>query len=481
MNRLTAAPLGSYSYGDSAHADAATAVGSSWTASYDAAGDMTCRAATSATTCSGSSPTSAQLAYDNVGQLATWQNAPGSSPTQSASYLYDGEGNRVEQVATSNGTTTTTSYIGSLEEIATSGGTTTTTAYYGGLAESVNGALSYLLSDGLGSVSEAVSTNGTVSATQLYRPYGSVREQSGTLPTSKGYTGQRADSATSGLDYYGARYYDPMAGQFTSADTMLAGGLNRYAYVAGNPETANDPTGHILRPQTPTTHDFSSRLAYSEWLAQPSQHVYDSSIGNFWGDTAQYFLGTNTSRQSFHTIFQDSHASAGDKWKAAGVAGLTLVNDAVTITSMFAGDPEVGETIQAGDDGLLAANDARQGAAAAVDATTVAGDDTGGQTTRLWRAVEPGELADVQKYGDYNIHPNSTFKRFAFAQEDLDAFIEANPGRSYTKTYIDILTEKPDLMYRHPDPGGVGSAIGIDVYETPEFYDWFDIVHIVGG
>jgi filamentous hemagglutinin len=90
-------------------------------------------------------------------------------------------------------------------------------------------------------------------------------------------------------------------------------------------------------------------------------------------------------------------------------------------------------------------------------------------------------LADVQKYGDYNIHPNSTFKRFAFAQEDLDAFIEANPGRSYTKTYIDILTEKPDLMYRHPDPGGVGSAIGIDVYETPEFYDWFDIVHIVGG
>lgn len=109
---------------------------------------------------------------------------------------YDGAGQRVQQVATSSGATTTTSYIGSLEEVATTGTTTTTTAYYGGLAERVNGTLSYLLSDGLGSVSEAVSTaSGSVSATQLYGPYGAVRYQSGTLPTDKGYTGQRADTS----------------------------------------------------------------------------------------------------------------------------------------------------------------------------------------------------------------------------------------------------------------------------------------------
>ncbi|HEX8967830.1 MAG TPA: RHS repeat-associated core domain-containing protein, partial [Chloroflexota bacterium] len=122
-----------------------------------------------------------------------------------------------------------------------------TTTTYGGLALSVNGALSYTLSDGLGSVSEAVATSGasagSVSATQLYAPYGAVRYQSGTLPGTRGYTGQRADAAT-GLDDYGARYYDPLAGQFISADTTLAGGLNRYAYVAGNPTTYIDPTGH---------------------------------------------------------------------------------------------------------------------------------------------------------------------------------------------------------------------------------------------
>ena len=69
-----------------------------------------------------------------------------------------------------------------------------------------------------------------------------MRYQSGILPTDYGFTHQRADAAT-GLDDYGARSYDPVAGQFTSADTTLAGGLNRYAYVAGNPETLVDPTG----------------------------------------------------------------------------------------------------------------------------------------------------------------------------------------------------------------------------------------------
>lgn len=100
-------------------------------------------------------------------------------------------------------------------------------------------------------------------------------------------------------------------------------------------------------------------------------------------------------------------------------------------------------------------------------------------TTRLWRAVEPEELADVRRFGDYNIHPNSTFKRFAFDEKSLDNFINANPGRNYTKTYIDVPTDKLKYMTEHPDPGGVGRGIGIDVYETPEFYSWYNQVHVL--
>ena len=257
LNRLTSGPLGSYTYGDSAHLHAATSVSSGssqYTASYDAAGDMTCRAPSSATTCAGGSPTGQQLTWDAEGRLAAWQNTP-TSPTLSASYLYDGEGNRVVQQVTDSttGMTTTTSYIGSLETVTTNGTTTTTTDYAAAgnvLATSVSGTLSYLATNYEGSVVEALDGSGVVgvTASQLYAPYGGVRYASGALPTDYGYTRQRADAST-GLDYYGARYYDPLLGQFTSADTLLAGGtegLNRYAYVGGNPTSATDPSGHVI-------------------------------------------------------------------------------------------------------------------------------------------------------------------------------------------------------------------------------------------
>ncbi len=208
---------------------------------------MVCRAPTSSTTCAGTL-TGATLTYDNEGRLGTWQNTP-SSPTTTDSFLYDGEGNRVEQVAQQSGVgTTDTVYVGGLEEVTTTtptGGqpTTSTTAYYGSIALSVNGALSFLVSDHLGSAEEALDSGGHVTASRLYTPYGGSRYTSGTFPTEYGFTGYRADSAT-GLDYANARYYDPTAGQFISADTTLQGGLNRYAYVGGSPETRIDPSGH---------------------------------------------------------------------------------------------------------------------------------------------------------------------------------------------------------------------------------------------
>ncbi len=345
-------------------------IGSSWTASYDTNGEMLCRANGSATACVSAPQSGNVLAYDNEGRLTSWQNSPLGSSTDS--FLYDGEGKRVQQVATASGTTTTTTYVASLEEITTTGSTTTTSAYYGGLALSVTQAftstLSYILSDGLGSVSEAVTLDGTVAATQLYGPYGAVRYQNGTLPGTRAYTGQRADAVT-GLDYYNARYYDLIAGQFTSADTTLGGGLNHYTYVGGNPESATDPSGH--RPDSQTS-DYSSRLAYFQGCAQP--HTYFGSPQQFVADSGQFFLGTDTLSQSYRTIFQDPQASTQDKVKAAGVATFTLVTDVVTVGSMLAGDPMVGEDVQAADEALLAA-DATDGAAVATSDAAAAASD----------------------------------------------------------------------------------------------------------
>lgn len=266
LGRMVNGPTpGTYTYGDPAHLHALTAaqtyvcvskcaLTSSWTATYDAAGHMTCRAPSTGSFCSSSTNTGAQLSYDAEGRLVAWQNAP-TSPTTTAGFLYDNQGNRVEQQVTQSGTTTTTVYVGNLEQVSTTGTSTTTmTYYYAGsarIAEAVNGVFSYLAADGLGSANVALDPNGNVTASVLYKPYGGVRYSNGTMPTDYGFTGQRADNAT-GLDYYNARYYDPVAGQFISADVILPGGgydiwgLSRYAYVEGNPVARTDPSGNLL-------------------------------------------------------------------------------------------------------------------------------------------------------------------------------------------------------------------------------------------
>ncbi len=246
QGRLTSGAIGAYTYGDASHPHAVTSIGGgTYTASYDAAGDMTCRAPNSSVTCAGT-PTGATLSYDAERRLAHWQNTP-STPTTQDDFLYDGEGQRVEQYVNTSGTITSTAYLlGGVEEVSNG----VVTKYLGakGLPTAVRvgtaGSLTYLAKDGLGSVAVAVDGSGNVVASQLFGPYGASRYSSGTMPTSKGFTGQRADAAT-GLDYYGARYYDPAAGQFVSADSVQQG-RSRYAYVGGNPETATDPSGHLV-------------------------------------------------------------------------------------------------------------------------------------------------------------------------------------------------------------------------------------------
>jgi RHS repeat-associated protein len=330
---------------------------------------MLCRAPTSATTCVGSNQTGAALRYDSEDRLVSWHNDQSSSPASTDYFLYDGAGNRVEQLATISGTSTTTAYVGSLEEISVTGSTTTTSAYYAGVVLSVNGALSYTLSDGLGSVTVAVSTSGVVMASQLYGPYGSVRYSNGTMPGTKAYTGQRADAVT-GLDYYGARYYDPLAGQFTSADSSTADGLNRYAYVGGNPETATDPTGHMLQSQGSDYNPEEAQAVDVAWHISQQAPVYLTDHSHDLADTLDFLTGYQTLSQSYHTLFQDPHASLAQKAQAALAAYATGMSDTIAIASLFIGQPEIGEGARAVDGMLLTTTDGLDGMTAAVSSAT---------------------------------------------------------------------------------------------------------------
>ncbi|MBU1750375.1 MAG: hypothetical protein KKA73_22045, partial [Chloroflexi bacterium] len=114
-----------------------------------------------------------------------------------------------------------------------------------------DGVLHFIHQDHLGSTSLLTDQNGDeVDDSRLYYyPYGSVRAgDPAALPTEFNFTGQRLDRST-GLLYYGARYYDPLLGRFISADTVVPGAgnpqnLNRYSYVRNNPLKYTDPTGH---------------------------------------------------------------------------------------------------------------------------------------------------------------------------------------------------------------------------------------------
>ncbi|MBI4706342.1 MAG: hypothetical protein HY761_00225 [Candidatus Omnitrophica bacterium] len=172
------------------------------------------------------------------------------------SFTYDGDGGRVRKGLSPQGTVPEqwTTYIGSLYEI-NSDGTTTKHIFSGSnrIASSLRNAagveaISYFHSDHLGSSNIITDSSGKQIGFTEFTPYGSTFKQTGTFDPKYKFTGKELDSST-GLYYYGARYYDPLFGRFITPDTIVQApydpqSLNRYSYCRNNPINLVDPTGH---------------------------------------------------------------------------------------------------------------------------------------------------------------------------------------------------------------------------------------------
>jgi RHS repeat-associated protein len=105
-------------------------------------------------------------------------------------------------------------------------------------------AITWYLTDNLGSVRQLVDNAGTVQDTVTYGDsYGNSPSDSGTGDRFK-FTGREYDSET-GLYYYRARYYDPAIARFLSQDPLgfNAGDSNLYRYVRNGPTNATDAMG----------------------------------------------------------------------------------------------------------------------------------------------------------------------------------------------------------------------------------------------
>jgi RHS repeat-associated protein len=243
----------------------------SYSTGYDAWGNLTSR------TYNGSTAT---LSYDVLDHLTQWNAGTNSQDW----YVYDASGQRVLQ----RSTTSNTVYAFGLEEHVYDGsGNHQSDTYYYTLNKRLIGALTggniqFYLTDTLGSVLSTfndVAGSAIILGNQVYTPYGTKGYTAGSMGTNKGYTGQYEDPT--GLDYYNARYYDPVIGLFITADTKQdnSHGFDPYAYVAGNPETQNDPTGH----QSNGVCDLACHAA----KAAAALHAYDAKA------TARISIGSD--------------------------------------------------------------------------------------------------------------------------------------------------------------------------------------------
>jgi RHS repeat-associated protein len=205
--------------------------------------------------------------YDNNGNTIIsngktynfdWENHLTSVNQGAATYVYDGDGNRVAKSVA--GVTTKylvdmnnpTGYAQVLDEIV--GGGVQRTYTYGNdlISENqlINGnwQASFYGYDGHGSVRLLSDSAGAVTDTYTYDAFGNLLSQTGSTPNERLYAGEQYD-ADLGFYYSRARYLNPQYGRFLSMDSF--GGsradplsLHKYLYTNGDPVNMLDPSGH---------------------------------------------------------------------------------------------------------------------------------------------------------------------------------------------------------------------------------------------
>lgn len=157
----------------------------------------------------------------------------------------------------------------------------------------------YFLNNHLGSVDVVLDEEGNVVERRDYLPYGQeryVHEELSAPDTAQGFTGKELDDET-GLNYYGARYYDSATGRFISPDPLLLRmdqiaeeekneflsdpqNLNAYTYAKNNPVKYVDPDGEFAFLAALVMAVFVSVVYGTQNVAAPdinSQPVYTKS------------------------------------------------------------------------------------------------------------------------------------------------------------------------------------------------------------
>jgi RHS repeat-associated protein len=133
------------------------------------------------------------------------------------------------------------------------------------------GGTEFALLDGLRSVRGLTSGTGTLVGSTSYEAFGASRSSSGSS-TLFGFTGEPLDAT--GMVDLRARALEPGVGRFFSADTVRPNapggqGFNLYSYVANNPATWLDPTGHTTGLLEREAVEVIAEITKDTRMAQP--------------------------------------------------------------------------------------------------------------------------------------------------------------------------------------------------------------------
>jgi RHS repeat-associated protein len=197
-----------------------------------------------------------------------------------------------------------------------------------------------------------------------------------TKSSSIKFTGKPSDSATE-LYYFGARWYDPSIGRFTTEDSKTGSrqdsqSLNRYVYARENPLAITDQTGH----------DWWSGLT--------------SAVSN----AASNVVSTVTSAVS---AVSNAWDSLPPSYQFGIVVGVTAV---ATVVTLGAFAPEAA-AIDIGSAGALEIGTATAGAAAVADASPELVPDAATITSTIDEGLQSGITKSISNVLD-NPNPKLT-------------------------------------------------------------------------
>ncbi|WLI41174.1 RHS repeat-associated core domain-containing protein [Pseudomonas hefeiensis] len=143
--------------------------------------------------------------------------------------------------------------------------------------------LRYNLDDHLGSSSLELDRHGALISLEHYYPFGGTawRAARSSLEVdykTLRYSGKEMD--TSGLYYYGARYYAPWLQRWVSADPAGdVDGLNLYGFVGNNPMTFTDDQGLIV--ETAAQRDARKAQSAAYWQQRSKRNRLNKEIRKF--------------------------------------------------------------------------------------------------------------------------------------------------------------------------------------------------------